>query len=127
MTAAPAPDKLGILLRVGLFVILGWLGVMVFPQLMLPLAGIMVTSALSTFAAAAVANAVVVRIYERGRLSDLGLGWTNTSLREFSTGVSAGAGAAVVILAGPLVTGAATFEQVSPSSAEHTSELQTRF
>ena len=90
MTAAPAPDKLGILLRVGLFVILGWLGVMVFPQLMLPLAGIMVTSALSTFAAAAVANAVVVRIYERGRLSDLGLGWTNTSLREFSTGVSAG-------------------------------------
>ena len=77
MTAAPAPDKLGILLRVGLFVILGWLGVMVFPQLMLPLAGIMVTSALSTFAAAAVANA------------------------------------AVVILAGPLVTGAATFEQVS--------------
>ena len=113
MTAAPAPDKLGILLRVGLFVILGWLGVMVFPQLMLPLAGIMVTSALSTFAAAAVANAVVVRIYERGRLSDLGLGWTNTSLREFSTGVAAGAGAAVVILAGPLVTGAATFEQVS--------------
>jgi hypothetical protein len=81
MTAAPPPDKFGIALRVGLFVIIGWIGLVLFAFVMEPLAGLMVTAALSTFAAAAVANAIAVRIYERGRLSDLGLGWTDRSLR----------------------------------------------
>ncbi len=106
----PAPDRIGILLRVGLFILIGWMGMIVFPRLMLPVAGIMVTSALSVFAAAAVANAIVVRIYERGRLSDLGLGWMDTSGREFLTGAAAGIGAAVAMLIGPIVTRAATFE-----------------
>ncbi len=112
MTVESSPDKVGILLRVGLFVVIGWLGVSLFPLLMLPLAGIVVTSALSVFAAAAVANAITVRVYERGRLSDLGLGWTNTSLREFLFGLAGGGGAAVVILAGPLAAGVARFDPV---------------
>jgi len=59
----------------------------------------MITSALSAFGAAAVANAITVRIYERGRLSDLGLGWTQTSLREFLMGTgTAILGAAVILL-----------------------------
>jgi membrane protease YdiL (CAAX protease family) len=110
MTAAPQPDKLGLLLRVGLFVLIGWLGIVIFPWAMLPLAGLLVTSALSTFAAAALANAIVVRIYERGRLSDLGLGWTATSARELLIGVGAGAAAAVVIVAAPLALRLAEFE-----------------
>lgn len=121
MTAASpgtsAPDKFGILLRVGLFAIIGWAGLVMFSLLMLPIAGLMVTSALSVFAAAAVANAIVVRIYERGRLSDLGLGWTVTSLREFLIGAAAAGGAAVVILAAPLAFGAARFEPAA--SVEH--------
>jgi membrane protease YdiL (CAAX protease family) len=107
----PAPDVVGILLRVGLFVILGWLGWMLFPIVMYPLAGVLVTSALSGFAAASVANAITVRIYERGRLSDLGLGWTHTSLREFLLGMGAGAWAVVVILAGPFAAGIVSFEK----------------
>jgi membrane protease YdiL (CAAX protease family) len=110
------PDKLGIALRVGLFVVIGWMGVVIFGWLMYP-AGLLVASALSTFAAAAVANAITVRIYERGRLSDLGLGWTSTSLREFGIGVGFAAAAAVMILAGPLTIGLARFE--STPGPEH--------
>ena len=109
--AAEKPTRLGILLRVGLFILIGWLGVVIFPFIIYPLAGLMVTSAMATFAAAAVANAITVRIYERGRLADLGLGWAATSKRELFIGFAAAAGAAVVILVGPVVTGFANFER----------------
>lgn len=106
------PDKLGIILRVGLFVIIGWMGVIIFSWLMISVAGLLVTSALSTFGAAAVANAITVRIYERGRLSDLGLGWNAASSREFGIGVVLAAAAAVLILAGPMALGFSRFERI---------------
>ena len=31
MTPAVKPDKMGILLRVGLFILIGWLGMKIFP------------------------------------------------------------------------------------------------
>jgi membrane protease YdiL (CAAX protease family) len=110
--ARPVPDKLGIALRVGLFVVIGWMGVAFLPLLLLPVAGLLATSTLSVFAAAAVANAIVVRIYERGRLSDLGLGWSPTSSGELFTGLALGAGGALAILAVPLVLGIARFAPV---------------
>lgn len=109
MTAAPSNDRLSIGLRVGLFVLLGWLGMMVFPLLMLPLAGLLVTSALSTFAAGAVANAVLVRIFERGSLEDLGLVWNRDSARELSAGAAIGVGAGGLLLGVPLAMGWAKF------------------
>ncbi len=113
-SANPPPDRLGLLLRVGLFVLIGWLGREIFPALLLPLAGPLATSALSIFAAGAVANAITVRIYERGRLADLGLGWTRASGREFLTGIVTAAIAAVLIVGGPLAFGLAKF-QPAPS------------
>jgi hypothetical protein len=111
MTAADKPTRVGILLRVGLFILIGWLGMVIFPFLIYPVAGLLVTSAMATFAAAAVANTITVRVYERGRLADLGLGWAASSKREIFLGFAAGAGAAVVILGAPLVTGYAYFER----------------
>ena len=90
MNDLAVPDKQGLILRVGLYILLAWMGLLVFPAVLLPLGGIVVTSTLSAFAAAAVANAVVVRIYERGRLADVGLGWSPSSGREFLTGVGGG-------------------------------------
>lgn len=113
----PAPDKFGIFLRVALFALIGYFSLILFALAMFPLAGAVVTSVLSVFAAAALANAITVRIYERGRLSDLGLGWTETSLREFLFGTAAAAGAAALILAGSILVGAATFQ--SAPSVEH--------
>jgi len=109
LTAPPAPDKLGILLRVGFFVVIGWIGMVFIPVLLLPVTGLLAAAALSVFAAAAIANAIVVRVYERGRLSDLGLGWTPASGRQFFTGFGLGAGGALVIVAVPLAVGLARF------------------
>lgn len=109
MNDAAVPDKQGLILRVGLYILLAWMGQLVFPALLLPLGGILVASTLSAFAAAAVANAVVVRVYERGRLADVGLGGTPSSGREFLTGVVSGVLAAVCVVGVPVALRIATF------------------
>jgi membrane protease YdiL (CAAX protease family) len=95
------PHKQGLILRVGLYILLAWMGLLVFP-VMLPLGGIVVTATISAFAAAAIANAVVVRIYERGRLADVGLAASPTSGREFLTGAGCGVAAALCVVLVPL-------------------------
>jgi uncharacterized protein len=115
----PAPDKLGVILRVSMYVLIGWLSLVLAAWLMFAVVGsrdtYFLVSAMATFTAAALANAVTVRIYERGRLADLGLGWSNTSTRDFFTGVAAAALAAMVILVGAILAGAARFERTAAS------------
>lgn len=106
------PDKLRLLVRVGVFVLLVILGRMVFPMLMQPFGGLLVVSALSAFATGALANAVVARGWERGQLSDFGLGWTPVSGRELATGIAGGAGGAVLIVMAALISGLANFDPV---------------
>ena len=109
MNGVALPDKQGLILRVGLYVLLAWLGLLLFPGVLLPLGGILVASTLSAFAAAAVSNAVVVRIYERGRLADVGLAWSRTSGREFLTGLAAGLAAAACVSLVPVALRMARF------------------
>jgi membrane protease YdiL (CAAX protease family) len=106
-----------VLLRVGLFVLIGLLGWEIFPILIFPF-GLLATATISVFANAAVANAITVRVYERGRLADLGLGWTPYSGREFLTGAITASVAASLILAVPLALGLAKFEPAA-SATEH--------
>ncbi len=107
---------LGLILRVGLFVLIGWLALNVFAILLFWVTGSrMITATMATFAAACLANAITVRIYERGQLSALGLGWAKTSSREFLLGLACGAGAALLVLFLPLSAGAAYFEKVPAS------------
>ncbi len=103
----PSPqrsNKLGLLVRVGLFVFLALVGVSLFPVLMRPLGGYLIAGVLGIFAAAAVANALVLRVYERGRLADIGLGWSNASRRNLAVGFAGGAGAALLVVGVPLLT-----------------------
>ena len=68
-------ELFGVILRVGIFVLLVVLGLSIFPLLIALVTGpggYVIIAALGTFAAAAVANAVPVRIYERGRLVEDG-------------------------------------------------------
>ena len=118
MNGLAVPDKQGLILRVGLYILLAWMGLLLLPAVMLPLGGIVVTSTLSTFAAAAVANAVVVRIYERGRLADVGLGGRPSSGREFLTGAGAGVAAVVCVVLVPVALRMASFQR-SPALVEH--------
>ena len=119
MTAhPPRVDKLALTQRVALFGLLGWLGVLAFPILFQAVpAGLLVTSALSTFAAGAVANAVTARIYEHGRLADFGLAKSPTASKEFLRGVTTGAGAALAVLGAPLILRVATLDR-SPAAAQ---------
>lgn len=113
MSAHPfrlSSEKLSVVLRVSLFVLIAWSGMILFPWLILGVTGDFIGSALSSFAAASVANAILVRVYERGKLSDLGLGWTQTSARELFTGIAAGAGAAAAIVAAAVILQMAAFE-----------------
>jgi uncharacterized protein len=110
------PDFLGLILRVGLFILIGWLSLIFFGNVLFWITGSpFITSAMSVFAAACVANAITVRIYERGKLSALGLGWGPVSSREFLLGLGSGAGAGCLVLLLPVVGGAATFQKVPAS------------
>src|SRR5579863_8246567 len=98
------PDKLRLLVRVGVFVLLAVLGQFIFPGLMQPFGGVLVVSALSTFATGALANAVVARGWERGQLSDFGMGWESQSARELLVGIAGGVGGAALIVIVGLLT-----------------------
>src|ERR1700726_4224550 len=91
-------DLLGVILRVGLFVLIGWLSLMFLGIILFWVTGSkFVTATLATFGAAAFANAITVRIYERGQLSALGLAGSPTALREFLLGAGSGAGAVLAV------------------------------
>jgi len=107
MQADQRQKALGLIVRVGVFAFLGFAGLMVFSPLMFPVAGYLVAAALSTFAAGAVANAVSLRIFERGRLAHIGLGWNAASPTNLLLGMAGGVGAACLVLAGPLAVGVA--------------------
>ncbi len=96
-----------LLLRVGLFAFLSVAGLFLFPVLMVPAAGYLVGSVMGAFTAAAVANAVALRIYERGRLADIGLGWTRASRQNLFVGIIGGCGAASLAIVPALATGMA--------------------
>ncbi|HET8550613.1 MAG TPA: type II CAAX endopeptidase family protein [Bryobacteraceae bacterium] len=105
--AALPKDWLAVVLKVGVFILLAVLGLVVFPLVLNPLAGTLVTAAVGVFAAAAAANAITLRIFERARLPAIGLGWTSGSSRNLALGLLGGIGAAAVVLLGPIAAGMA--------------------
>jgi hypothetical protein len=106
-------EKLGLLLRVGLYVFLAIIGLQLFGIIIYPLAGYLIASAMGTFAAGAVANSVLLRVFERGRLADVGLGWQRGSRHNLLLGTFTGVCAALVVLLGPLLVGVAHIERNS--------------
>ncbi|HYL38079.1 MAG TPA: type II CAAX endopeptidase family protein [Bryobacteraceae bacterium] len=110
MTPTETSKNLGVLLRVGVFALIAMLGYFLFPIILLFFLGDgvpVIVATLGTFATAAVANAIVLRIYERAQLADIGLGWTAASRRNLVFGILGGIGAGIVVLGGPLLVRAA--------------------
>lgn len=105
-------------LRVGLFALIGALGMFLFPMLMPSASGLLVNSALSTFGAGALANVIAARVYERGQASDFGLGWSDGARHQLLLGIACGAGAAFLVLAAPVLLRMASFA-TSPNRAPH--------
>ena len=125
MSPQTKTDKFGILQRIGVFVLTAIAGLAFFPTVIAFILGpgaILITSALGTFAAAAVANALPIRIYERGRLNDIGLGWTADSRRNLVLGMLGGIGAALCVIVLPILTRSAELEP-DPAARSHWSSL----
>jgi membrane protease YdiL (CAAX protease family) len=108
-----AEDKLtrfGLGLRVGVFALTGILTLQLV-SVLLGWSGMLVQAAMAVFASAAVANALSLRIFERGGLSFIGVGWQRGSLRNLSLGLLGGIGSALAVTGLPVLVGMA---HVSP-------------
>src|SRR4051812_49116232 len=120
MEATIPTDKLGLVLRIGLYAFLAYIGLLVFYNV-LAFAGPLLAATLGTFLAAAVANAITVRIFERGRLSDMGLAWDERSPRSIAFGVCCGILAAAIFVGPALLVGVATVQPDSEYPANWSS------
>ena len=113
----------GLLLRAGFFVLLIWISGNIFGVLLHsaldpdPQRMTLLSAALGMFIPATLASTFVVRIYERGRLEDIGMGWGSASLRQFWSGAGASAAAAVLVIGGSWVTHLASFERIADPKA----------
>ncbi len=97
----------GLLLRAGLFVFAVWVGGVLIGTGLNALIGYFPAAALSVFLSAAIASAIVVRVYERGRLEDVGMGWTAASMRHLALGFAGGVCAVAIVLVPSLASGMA--------------------
>jgi membrane protease YdiL (CAAX protease family) len=118
----PAPRQISaetirVIVRITLYAAACWITWRLMPFLMPPEISPLVVSTLSAFAAGALANGLLVRMYEGSRLSAFGMAWEKSSARELLTGVAGGAGAAAAIFLFALVTRMARLEFVSASSS----------
>ncbi len=102
-------DIYGLAVRVGLFIFLELIGLILFGSLLADWTGALVSATLSTFLAAAVTNAFTIRIFERLSIADLGLNWNAASGRNLICGLGGGIAAALLVLGPPLLAGYATF------------------
>ncbi len=115
--------KLGLLVRLGVYVLLVLVGLPLFSAVAYTAGDMLVGAALGTFASAAVANALALRIWERGRLADIGMHWNAASCRNLLVGLAGGAGAALIALGAPILVGAAALKPDPDYPASWTSFL----
>jgi len=113
------PDKLAILLRVGIFVFLAIVCQMVFGTIVHMVATtpsgqanefLFVGSVMAVFASAAISNGVALRIYEGSRMTRVGLGWSHGARQTLFAGIGMGAVAAAVVILLPVIFQLASLE-----------------
>jgi membrane protease YdiL (CAAX protease family) len=116
LSARPRGSKRGVLLRLGVYAFLCWTTMALATPLLL-WTGRLIAAVMSTFAAAAIANTLTMRIYERMTLAETGLGWNAASRRHLALGLGGGLGAALLVLGLPWVFGLAVMEPDPDSAA----------
>ena len=125
MSPTDKEKLIGVLLRVGVFALIAILGYVFIPMIFLLVLGdgvVFVVATLSTFATAAIANVFALRVFERGQLADIGLGWSAASRRNLIIGAIGGVGAGVVVLGVPVALRMADFARV-PNQDLHWANL----
>jgi len=100
-------EPLPLVVHVVVYVVIAWVGLQVFAIAMPWIGGYFLGALATSFCASLFANLVAVRIYTRRRLADLGLWWNRASVDNLALGVLGGMGAGILVLAPPLLIGAA--------------------
>jgi membrane protease YdiL (CAAX protease family) len=115
MTPTPPADRakvFALIQKLALFFVITVLVQETLPKLIRPMTDLLVASALTVFAAGAISNEIAARIWEKGRLSDFGLGWGPRSLRDLAIGIAGGFGAIAAIVLYSLAARFAVYESV---------------
>ena len=105
----PKPTGLDILLRLGGFAVVAFF-VLIAASGSMPQLDTVTRSTLSVFAAGVVANLLLTLKFEHGRLSDVGLSWEPSVLRNLASGLALGAGSVLLLVLGAVLSGLAQFE-----------------
>jgi len=103
---ATRKDPLRIAISVGVYVVL-YIAAQIVLFWVLGMAGQLAGVTLTVFLAAVFTNWLALRIYEDCPLAALGLWWNRVSASNLALGLLGGIGAACLVLAPPLLTGAA--------------------
>lgn len=112
MPSVAPPTVIGLAIRAGLFLLFVRIGGMLFGAALYAMFdSLLVASALGLFLAAASATGIVLRVFEKARLEDVGLGWWPAGQRNFLTGTAAGLAAGLLAVGGPLLAGMAALER----------------
>ncbi len=105
-------------IRLIVFLVLSLAGLRLFGTALYWLTGnLLATSALGVFVAAALANTVLMRMYEGATLGQVGFAWTEAGRRNLLLGLAGGMGAAIVLVAGAVASPAAEWEAASGAFA----------
>jgi uncharacterized protein len=116
MPSAPK-DPLRLAIRLVVYVVLGYLSLLIVGWVLLPL-GAVLGAVATVLAAACLVNWLSLTIYEHMTLLDLGLWWNRCSSYNLGLGMAAGVAAACLVLAPPLALG---FAHMVPTPVEHPS------
>lgn len=100
----PSAGATSLYLRVGIFAFSGILTLQI-ASWIFAWTGLLVQAVLSVFFAAVVANAIALRVFERGGLSWIGLAWKATSNRHLWLGIGGGVASALLVSAIPALLG----------------------
>ena len=101
--------KSGALVRVGVFLFLGFAGQLIIPLFIVPF-GLLAGAALGTFAAAAVATTICLRVFERSPLADVGMRLHSAAIRHLGLGFAIGVVAALLVTLLPCIFRLAEFQ-----------------
>jgi len=106
-TAAGRLDPVRLAIRLGVYIVVAWLGLQVIGTVLVWLGGYFLGGLGTNLALAIFANLLTLRFFTHRRLVDLGLWWNRASVDNLAFGFLGGAGAACMVLGPALVAGAA--------------------
>lgn len=104
-----APSTASVIIRIFIYAFFCWFGMLLLAPLFYVAADTLITFVAATFGAAAIANTLCLRIYERRSLAEVGFGWNSASARHLLTGAGASAAVAALIVVLPVLLGLATW------------------